>query len=121
MSMCKHSSKSKCPWCYSTTKLKCGKKSTEAFFDDVTKRIRNKLNKKLNTMVLKRSHSDADDADVPGPSGKGEGPSVGQQTSIIKNKQARGEIYAKLKHKQKVSILTQVLLSIYLINRNFFS
>ncbi|GAX73016.1 hypothetical protein CEUSTIGMA_g468.t1 [Chlamydomonas eustigma] len=52
-------------------------------------------------MIRKGSREDDDDTSMPGPSGKGEGPSIGQQTSIIKNKQSRGELYAKLKHKQK--------------------
>ena len=36
------------------------------------------------------------------PSQSSEPPTVGQQTSYIKNKLARSEMYSKLKHKQKV-------------------
>lgn len=40
--------------------------------------------------------------DEAGPSQSSEPPTVGQQTSYIKNKLARSEMYSKLKHKQKV-------------------
>lgn len=66
--------------------------------------------------MLKRNRRDSsdtrdDDDDGPSPSGsrkgeKGGGPSIGMQTSSIKNKQVRGELYSKLKHKQKVCMAT---------------
>mmetsp|Transcript_33366 Transcript_33366/g.73774 ORF Transcript_33366/g.73774 Transcript_33366/m.73774 type:complete len:347 (+) Transcript_33366:113-1153(+) len=53
----------------------------------------------------KRRDDDDGDDDRPGPSGQnnkgGEGPTVGQQTNHIKNKQVRSEMYSKLKHKAK--------------------
>ena len=59
--------------------------------------------------MLKRKRRDSgggDDSEDDGPStrprGNGGGPTIGQQTSSIKNKQVRGELYSKLKHKQKV-------------------
>lgn len=44
---------------------------------------------------------EADDYD--GPITGQEGASIGQQTSHIKNKLRRAELYSKLKHQQKVS------------------
>ena len=57
----------------------------------------------------RRESSDAgDDDDGPSPSSRGKGgASIGQQTSNIKNKQVRGELYSKLKHKQKVGWLVR--------------
>lgn len=56
----------------------------------------------------KRSRGEDDDGDDDSPyrgaKKSGEAPSVGQQTSIIKNKQVRAEMYSKLKHKQAVSV-----------------
>jgi len=43
-----------------------------------------------------------DDGDEEHASAKA-GATIGQQTSGIKNKQRRSELYAKLKHKQKAS------------------
>lgn len=39
---------------------------------------------------------------APAAKGPGEKKTIGQLTSHIRNKQKRGEEYAKLKHKQKV-------------------
>lgn len=54
----------------------------------------------LHKMVSlgKKRQRDEDD-DGPGPSGN-QAPTVGQQTSHIKNKQVRGAKYAKLKHEK---------------------
>ncbi len=49
----------------------------------------------------RRRDSDADDGGEPAaPAG---GPTIGMQTSHIKNKLVRSETYQKLKHKQKAS------------------
>jgi hypothetical protein len=59
-------------------------------------------------MGQKRQREDGNTADAsasekqPGSGGKA---TLGQQTSHIKNKLVRAELYAKLKHKQKVSAL----------------
>lgn len=51
----------------------------------------------------KRGRDEDGEPEQPGPSGgSGGGPTIGQQTSYIRNKQVRAEKYAKLKHKQKV-------------------
>lgn len=52
----------------------------------------------------KRKRDDADGDDGGGPSTSGREATIGMQTSSIKNKQARSEMYAKLKHKQKVCL-----------------
>lgn len=48
----------------------------------------------------KREEKDEDGGGAS-TSGK-EGPTIGMQTSSVKNKLVRSELYAKLKHKQKV-------------------
>ncbi len=45
----------------------------------------------------------AAEADDDGPSTSGAGASIGQQTSFIRNKQKRSELYHQLKHKAEVS------------------
>jgi hypothetical protein len=55
--------------------------------------------------MRKRSRPDASESEEEEglkPKGKpGSEPSIGQQTSYIKNKEARSELYSKLKHKQQ--------------------
>lgn len=51
----------------------------------------------------KRPREDGGDARAPQAAAAAAAPAtIGQQTSHIKNKLARSEMYAKLKHKQKV-------------------
>jgi len=49
-----------------------------------------------------KSGEAADDDDKLGGPERTEGLSIGEQTSGIKNKQKRGELLGKLKHKKKV-------------------
>jgi hypothetical protein len=49
----------------------------------------------------KRKRVEDDDDKLGGPA-RTEGLSIGEQTSNIKNKQKRGELLGKLKHKKKV-------------------
>lgn len=49
-----------------------------------------------------REGKEEENDDYDGPITGGEGASIGQQTSHIKNKLRRSELYSKLKHQQKV-------------------
>ena len=69
---------------------------------------KNKAKRRRDIMPKRPRGGEDDGSDGEGPSTRprgnpGGGPSIGMQTSSIKNKQVRGELYSKLKHKQKVS------------------